>query len=88
MSVTSIDPDAPEAGWPPFMEWLLEHGIDPSLCWALDADDGENPRCVAHLYATDEQGKKYIVGGGDEARVAIREPVEFVASRPPPRRSE
>lgn len=84
--MSTIDITSPERGWLPFMEWLEEHGIRPGDCWAVDVGDGEDPRCVAHLYALDAAGEKYVIGPSDDRRVAIREPLEFVARRPAPRR--
>ena len=79
-----IDTRSPERGWGPFTDWLTEHGIDPNLCFAVDLGEGEDPQCVAHLYAVDADGKKYV----DKTKTEIvrQEPMAFLAKRPAPRR--
>jgi hypothetical protein len=83
--VIYITTESPERGWEPFMDWLLEHGIDPHCCYQVALPEGpEDPHCVAYLFARDAAGKRYLAPGTDV--VATLPVIPFKAKRPAPRR--
>lgn len=79
----TITCQSPERAWEPFLAWLRDHDIDPMNCYRIDLGDGEDPRCVAYLYARNRSGDRYILPGTDI--VATLPPQSFVARRPAPR---
>lgn len=82
--MTYITTKSPECAWPPFLEWLREHDIDPHWCYQVGFHSDENPHCVAYLFARDENGKRYLAPG--TGVMATLPPHFFVAKRPAPRR--
>jgi hypothetical protein len=82
--MTTIDTRSPERGWDPFLAWLWEHGIDPTECFQVDLGEGEDPRCVAHLWARNAEGKRYLIPGTNLVAWLPAQP--FIARRPAPRR--
>jgi hypothetical protein len=34
----TIGVGAPEAGWPPFVEWLSRQGVEPTMCTQITFD--------------------------------------------------
>jgi hypothetical protein len=82
--VIYITTDSPERAWEPFLDWLREHDIDPHWCYQVGLGEGEDPECVAYLFAADENGKRYLAPGTDT--LATRPPHKFIARRPAPRR--
>jgi hypothetical protein len=39
MAATHFDYTSPERGWPPFLDWLRDHQLDPADVRAVDVGD-------------------------------------------------
>lgn len=81
LTIQSTPPKSPECGWPPFVAWLNDQGLDPKMIRRVDiAVDGMT--MVVHEYALDAEGKRYVVG--DE--LAMADPRQVAIASLPPRR--
>jgi|GEM_PF-4373075 len=79
MTIT-IDTNSPERGWPPFLEWLSNQGVDPYQVNAVMFDpDSLEAEVIVHKL---RDGKLYVENG--DVATETRK-VQF--SSPPPRRA-
>lgn len=62
---TTIDTSSPERGWPPFMDWLRGHGVDPNECTGVELDE-QAMTAVVTLTAK-RSGKPYLDGNDELA---------------------
>lgn len=76
MSATHFDAHSPERGWPPFLDWLRDHDLDPGTVRALIV---ENDRVSAEVFVRGDDG--LLVVDGDEVRT--RPVVVNLRSAPP-----
>jgi len=83
MTFITIDTNSPERGWPPFLEWLANQGVDPTQVKSVTFDpDSLDAEVVVHKL---RDGKLYVEDGEDGEIATEARKVEL--SSLPPRRA-
>lgn len=73
---THFDLTSPERGWPPFIDWLRKHELDPGDVRAITVNEVS---AVATLKVRDADGR--VIVDGDEIRTRT-EPIGLLSDPP------
>lgn len=80
MALVEFTSDSPERGWPPFLNWMKEQGIERSYTYQLDVDT-EKMTALVYRHARNAEGHAYLGSDGEKVNDP---PFEVTISSLPP----